>query len=81
MMKKAKGRVGMFDVDRIEALAKLLHESGRKAVETGNVVNKVPGQPFYEWHELTPLAQEGRRLMAKFMLDKRRRKTVRRLFA
>lgn len=80
-MKKVKGRVGMFDVDKIEALAKLLHESGRKAVETGNVVNKIDGQPFYEWQELLPRAQEGRRLMAKFLLDKRRRKTVRRLFA
>lgn len=70
----------LSDANRLEALAKLVHESGRKAVELGQVVNNL-GLPFMPWEELTPNAQAGRRLMAKYLLDKRRRKAVRRLFA
>lgn len=63
----------------VVALAKLLHESGREAVMAGKVVNKSPGQPFYEWDFLTPDAQEGRILMARFLV--RRKKALLKLLA
>jgi hypothetical protein len=74
----AKSRYKLTKKDRVylEPLAKLLHESGRQAVEEKAVVNKVPGQPFYEWDELTPEAQEGRYLMAAFISDRRRRPVI-----
>lgn len=56
----------------VEALARELHEAGRTAVESGLVVNKVPGQPFFSWDELKPEAQEGRRVMAHQLLGKHR---------
>lgn len=65
--------------ETVEALAKLLHESGRKAVEKGWVVNKL-GLPFLGWDEISEDAKDGRRLMARFLLDNRRRPTVKKLF-
>lgn len=79
-VKKVKAVKPKLEDVRVK-LAKLLHESGREAVETGNVVNKVPGQPFYSWDELTNEARSGRILMAKFLLDKRRRATLQGIFA
>lgn len=67
--------------ETVEALAKLLHESGRAAVEKRLVYrNDLPVKPFCEWPDLTFEAREGRRLMARFMLDRRRRTTVKALF-
>lgn len=56
------------EAEQREAVAKMLHESGREAVARGAVVNKVPGQPFYSWERLTEEAREGRRLMADYVL-------------
>jgi len=54
----------------IELLARVLHESGREAVERRLIYRSdLPIRPFAEWNELTEDAQEGRRLMAKFLLD------------
>lgn len=57
-----------------ETLAKLLHEAGREAVLTNKVVKK-DGNPigqikFIEWDELKEEAKEGRRIQARFLLDK-----------
>jgi hypothetical protein len=52
-----------------EELAKTLHEAGREAVEAGLVVNKVPGQPFLEWDQLSEQAREGRRVQARYLLE------------
>ena len=65
-------------------LAKLLHESGRKAVETGMVYMKGPDiapRPFCGWDDLTNDARSGRILMAAYLLDKRRRATLKGIFA
>lgn len=66
---------------RIERLARLLHESGRKAVDQGKVY-AVPSdrKPFCEWNDLPTEAKDGRRLMARFLLDQRRRKTLASIF-
>ncbi len=54
----------------LEELAKILHESGRKAVEQGKVYrNDLPVKPFAEWDELTEAAQEGRILMAEYLVE------------
>jgi hypothetical protein len=56
--------------DKREDLAKLLHESGREAVEKRLVYrNDLPVKPFCEWNDLTEDAKEGRRLMAQYLLD------------
>lgn len=83
-VKKAGGVKSKVDarITREEALAKLLHESGRKAVERGNVLRlSVPPVPFVEWDNLPAPAMEGRRMMARFLLDLRRRASVKALFA
>lgn len=63
---------------RVEALARILHESGRKAVEQG-LVYAAPSdrKPFCEWNDLPYVAKEGRRLMARFL--RRRRKGLAKL--
>jgi hypothetical protein len=58
----------LLPVLEVETLAKALHEAGREAVEKGKVVNKVHGQPFMGWDEITEDAREGRRIMARYLL-------------
>ena len=53
----------------VEILAKELHEAGRKAVETGATVNPTGGR-FLEWDEITEQAREGRRIQARYLLEK-----------
>lgn len=58
----------------VEDLAQILHESGREAVLNNKVVKK-DGAPlgkirFIEWSELTEDAKEGRRIQARFILNK-----------
>jgi hypothetical protein len=58
----------------IEELAKLFHESGREAVLSNNVL-KPDGAPigqivFKEWVDLPEPAKEGRRIQAKYFLNK-----------
>lgn len=53
----------------VETLARELHEAGRAAVEAGAVVNKVPGQLFQEWDQITEQAREGRRIQARYLLE------------
>lgn len=55
-----------------ESLAKMLHESGREAVLSNNVLKK-DGSPigqikFVEWEQLPDGAKEGRRMMARYLL-------------
>ncbi len=53
----------------VEYLAELLHESGREAVEKGQVVrDDIPVKAFIPWAELTEKAREGRRSMARFII-------------
>ena len=66
---------------KVEMLAMLLHEGGRKAVETGKVLVDHGGRPFVEWFDLPEHAKEGRRIQARFLLDGRRRLAVQALFA
>jgi len=56
---------------RVRIVARMLHEAGRKAVEKGQVLNKVPNQPFSEWDDLPQRAKKGREIMAAYLLDKR----------
>lgn len=56
--------------ERVEEVAKELHEAGRAAVEAGLVINKVPGQPFFEWDQITEQAREGRRVQARYLLSR-----------
>lgn len=53
----------------IEHFAYVLHEAGREAVEKGAVVNKIQGQPFLVWNQITEEAREGRRIQARYILD------------
>jgi hypothetical protein len=54
----------------IEELARALHEAGREAVQGGYVVNVVKGQPFFEWDELPEPAKEGRRIQARWLMER-----------
>lgn len=58
----------MTDEQHVESLARQLHQSGRAAVEAGLVINKISGQPFFEWPEITEAAKEGRRVQARFLI-------------
>lgn len=72
----------MYLYEKVEKLAKILHESGRKAVEQRKIYRSdLPVKPFCEWDDLDLPAKEGRRMMARFMLDGRRRSTMQRLFS
>lgn len=60
----------IYYADFIEKLAKVLHESGREAVEKGLVYMKgdnIPKKPFCEWNDLPEDAKEGRRVQARFL--------------
>ena len=51
------------------ALARLLHESGREAVDRRLVYrNDVPVKPFAEWDDLHADAKAGRVLMARYLI-------------
>jgi Protein of unknown function (DUF550) len=58
----------------IEQLAMELHEAGRAAVESGQTVaHSMKGEPsrkFLEWYELTDQAKEGRRVQARYLLER-----------
>lgn len=59
-----------YPVAVVEELAKILHESGRAAVEQRKIYrDDLPVKPFAEWADLHETAREGRRLMAVFLLD------------
>jgi len=54
----------------VELLARVLHESGREAVARRLIYrNDLPVRPFAEWDDLHEDAKDGRRLMARFLLD------------
>lgn len=54
-------------------LAKILHEAARAAVEARKTVAHsmlgVQPQRFIEWEEMTPEAQEGRVMQARYVLE------------
>jgi hypothetical protein len=52
-----------------EELAKIMHESGRKAVEQRKIYRSdLPVKPFAEWDDLDENTKEGRRMMADYLL-------------
>ena len=59
----------MLTVPSVEELAQALHESGREAVEGHLVVNDL-GKPFLGWYEISEEAREGRRVMARWVLER-----------
>lgn len=58
--------------DEVEALARLLHEAGREAVESGKTVaadhHGEATRRFLEWEEISDGAREGRRMQARSVL-------------
>jgi hypothetical protein len=58
----------------IEDLAKELHEAGREAVEKGATVAAdkfgEKTRTFMGWDEITENAREGRRIQAKYLLER-----------
>jgi hypothetical protein len=59
----------MFTDEQVERFAKILHESGREAVEKRMIYRSdLPVKPFAEWDELQEDAKEGRRIMARYVL-------------
>jgi hypothetical protein len=53
----------------LDRLARLLHESGREAVEKRKIYRSdLPVKPFAEWDDLPEDAKEGRRMMAAYLL-------------
>jgi len=53
----------------VESLARELHEAGREAVMLGMVVNNL-GKPFLGWNEIPEHAREGRRIQARYLLNR-----------
>lgn len=64
------GRGGGRRVSDVETLARWLHEAGRAAVLANQVVNVVPGQGFQEWDALPERGREGRRIQARWLLER-----------
>ena len=63
-------------------LAKLIHEAGRKPVEQRKIYRSdLPVKPFADWEDLDAPTVEGRLMMAAFLLDRRRRASLRGIFA
>jgi len=58
----------------VESLAKILHASGRKAVETGKTVGLAHDLhkpiPWIVWNDLHEDAKEGRRIQARYLLER-----------
>lgn len=61
-------------IDTVEFLAKELHEAGREAVEKGATVAAGkfgdPSRKFMEWDEISEDAREGRRIQARYLLER-----------
>jgi hypothetical protein len=57
--------------ERVESLARLLHEAGRSAVERNLLVNANPFGPrdFVEWDDLTNAAKAGRISQASWLIE------------
>lgn len=53
----------------VDELARAIHEAGREAVEKGATVAATPGR-FLEWDEISEAAREGRRIQARFLIQK-----------
>lgn len=58
----------------VEELARQLHEAGRAAVESGQTVAASKfgdeSRRFLEWSEITEQTREGRRMQARYLLEK-----------
>lgn len=57
----------------IETLAKELHEAGREVEKGATVAAEKFGEKtraFVEWDEITEAAREGRRIQARYLLDR-----------
>jgi hypothetical protein len=52
---------------QVETLAKILHESGREAVEAGLTLHSISSD-FVEWDDLPDKAKFGRILQASYLL-------------
>ena len=54
----------------VDDLAMALHEAGRAAVAAGAMVNPNTHARFLEWDEIEEKAREGRRIQARYLLDR-----------
>lgn len=56
----------------VESFAKMLHESGREAVERGCTVAAENGLPkiFLDWNEVSENVREGRRIQARWLMGR-----------
>ena len=58
-----------YDTTIVEALAMILHEAGREAVEKRVLVGKDSKiKEFLEWDEIDEEAKEGRRIQARYLI-------------
>lgn len=61
-------RPGCAAICMVEPLARTLHEAGREAVERGQTQN--PGGSFIEWDAAPERTREGRRIQARYLLER-----------
>jgi hypothetical protein len=67
----ASAKGGKVMDNPIDVLARILHESGREAVAQRKIYrDDVPIKPFAEWADLPEPAKEGRRMMARYLVDR-----------
>lgn len=60
----------MDENEKVEKLARIMHESGREAVEKRMIYRSdLPVKPFAEWDELDDNTKEGRRMMARYVME------------
>ena len=56
-----------------ETLAREIHEAQREPVETGKTLTRALGSepyPFIEWKDLPEKAKEGRRMQARYLIER-----------
>lgn len=60
----------MISIDKIERIAKEYHEICREMVNKQIGMITKPTRPYIEWDDLTEEMKEGRRFIAKKLIEK-----------
>lgn len=64
----------IFNPEKVEELSRALHEAGREAVIAGATVaaerHGEKTRTFIEWDDLTEKAREGRRIQARYLIER-----------